>query len=114
MGPDLSARTDKELRRLGTSCLASSAIFAVVLAIGLLLWAFPLPRVEGGLVTLILVLTGALNLPISLYGVWRVRTQIGLRWYERELWVQPEAGTPAIPPPPSVALARLRAKRPAA
>jgi len=115
MGPDLSARTDDELRRLRTSCVVSAAVFAVALVIGLLLWAFPLPRVEGGLVTLILVLTGGLNLPISLYGVWSVRRQVALRWYERELWVRHEAETPAIAPPsPSVALARLRAKRPAA
>jgi len=113
LGPDLSTRTDDELRRLRTSCLASSVVFAVVLAIGLVLWAFPLPRVEGGLVTLILVLTGALNLPISLYGIWSVRRQVAVRWYERELWVHHEAETPAIAPPtPSVALARLRAKPP--
>lgn len=114
MGPDLSMRTDGELRRLGRSCAISAAVFAVVLAAGILLWVFPLPRIEGGLVTLILVLTGALNLPISLYGLWAVRRQIRTRWYELELWIQHEVETPAIIPTPSVALARLRAGRPAA
>lgn len=114
LGPDLSMRTDRDLRRLRTAGRVSTAVFAVALGTGLVLWARPLPPPEAGLITLILVLTGALNLPISLYGLWRVRRQVAERWYERELWVQHEASGPVITPTPSVALARLRAERPAA
>ena len=89
-------------------------LFAVALAVGVVLWMFPLPPVESALVTLILVLTGALNLPISLWSLWRARRQVAVRWYERELWVRHEGETSQITPTPSVALARLRAERPAA
>ena len=114
LGPDLSSRTDRDLRRLRAAGRVSALVFGTALVVGLVLWARPLPPPEAGLITLILVLTGALNLPISLYGLWRLRRQIAERWYERELWVQHEAARPVIMPTPSVALARLRARPPAA
>lgn len=90
-------------------------VFAPVLVAGVVLWiVHPIPGWAGHWFGLVVSMTGGLNVAISLYGQWLIRRETALRWHERELWVQHEAEAPAIAPTPSVALARLRARRPAA
>jgi hypothetical protein len=112
--PDLSERTDRELARLRAVDRTTGVVFALVLAGGLLLCSTPLPTPLGGWLRLVVLLTGAANLAISLYGLRLIRRETAQRWHERELWVRREAEPQVTGPTPSVALARLRAERPAA
>ena len=114
-GPDLSTKTDRELRRLRRWDDVGVVVFAPVLVAGVVLWVVhPVPGWAGDWLVLVVLMTGGLNVGISLYGHWLIRRETALRWHERELWVRHEAEALVITPTPSVALARLRAKPPAA